>query len=276
MFITNLDLLYMQPQVENLSYVFAPPYVENPETKWSLGFRFDLGYRFHRDAWEITLSWMCLPTQKESETAGSLLPTWSSAPQNSDSFVDHAKVRWRLHLGIVDLAFSKPWIVSRHFHIQPGLGLRFASLRQKFFVSYFGGNLFPNEEDTLHTKNKFWGVGPVATLNTKWFLSPRWSLLGRFGYSLVRGEFYEHEKEWETSSHTTYLRLFDTVQVNTGLFNLSLGIEWLFNGCRFHVLWEEAFFPHQNHLQYPSPGGIFPRPGNLSIAGISGGVSLQF
>lgn len=276
MFITQLDLLYMQPQVDNLCYVLDGSKLKNPQTIWSPGFRIDLGYRFQRDAWQVDLSWMCLPTNKEIETQGHLLPVWSSAPQTPDSFVDRSKVRWRLHLGIVDLLLSKTWVVSRRLHLQPGMGLRFASLRQKFFVSYFGGNLFPGVEDTLHTKNKFWGLGPVVSFNTRWLLSPRWSFLGRFNYSLVRSQFYEHEKEWEVETHRTHFRLFNTTENNSALYQLAFGLEWLFNQCRFHVMWEEDFFPHQNHLQYPLPSTQLLRGGNLSVAGLSAGVLWQF
>jgi len=279
MFDVGLDLLYFQPQEDNIAYVVKGSSIENPDMKWGWGFRLDLGNSFKRDDWRVDLIWTCLPVQNDTEAEGHLRPIWSNAPQTPASFVDKAKVHWRLHLGIVDLLLAKPWDVSPRLTLSPNLGVRYASLRQKFFVSYFGGNLFVGEEDTFHSKNKYEGVGPVIGCNADFSLCDSLSVIGSLGYATVWGETYVHEKEWEKGAHITHFRLFDIFPMSASLVNLALGLEWAYNQCHLHVKWEQYYFPNQNHLQTAVSSAVGPllqHTGDLSVAGVSGGVRWSF
>ncbi len=279
MFDIGLDLLYFQPQEDNLAYAMKASTIETPNMRWGWGFRLDMGGSFKRDGWRMNLAWTCLPVQNDTEVSGHILPTWSGAPQTATSFVDKAKAHWRLHLGIVDLLLSKPWDVSSFCRVIPGIGVRYASLRQKFFVSYFGGNLFIGEEDTIHTKNKYEGVGPVASLSGDFSLVKSLSLTGSLDYSIVYGSTYVHQKEWEKGAHRTHFRLFEEFTMPAGLFHLALGLKWIFHQCELHAKWEQYFFPDQNHLMNPKPGFagvLFERFGALSTAGVSGGAQWSF
>lgn len=271
-----LDTLYFLPAEDGVSYAIEDSTIKNSDMKWGWGFRFGLAEDFSHDDWQVSLLWTCIPTQHDTETSGHLTPIWSNAPQTSTSFVELAKVHWRLHLGIVDLDLEKKWMVSPYLQLQPHVGVRFASLREKFFVRYKGGSLFPGEEDNMHAKNKFWGVGPEIGINAQWNIWRKWYLVGKSSGALTWGAFYIHQAEQEAKSHPTHFRYHNVFSQAAFLLDFALGFAWQGDSLGCHLLWEEHFFPGQNHLT-PFSGNVFVGSlGSLSMMGVSAGLDWKF
>jgi hypothetical protein len=277
-FSTALDLLYWQPNEDGVPYAITQHHVKQPDMKWGGGFRLGFEYEFKRDNWAVNLNWTCLPIHHRTESEGSLFPIWSNAPQNPSDFVSSAKALWRLHLGIVDLELKKPWDVSPHLTFFPRLGVRFASIRQKFYVAYSGGTLFPNDTDNFNTKNKFWGVGPEMGVDADWGLSKYFSLIARAAYSIVYGEFYIHETEREMVARTMHLKLFNIYNEARSLIDLVLGLEWKYGHASLRASWEQHFFSGQNQLLNFTPplNKMVGNGGDLAVSGISLGGSWRF
>ncbi|MBS0615677.1 MAG: hypothetical protein JSR58_03900 [Verrucomicrobia bacterium] len=272
-----LDALYFIPSEDGVPYVIEGSHVKNPAMKWGWGFRLGLAEDFAHDDWKASLVWTCLPTQHDTQTQGHLTPIWSNAPQVPEDFVTESKVHWRLHLGIVDLDLEKKWMVSEHLNLQPHLGLRFASLREKFFVRYAGGSLFPEGVDNMHSKNKFWGVGPEAGLHANWNVGKHWFLVGKSTASITYGEFYVHQAERKEGSGFSFLRLHDVFSQAAFLLDFALGIAWKIDNFESHLMWEEHFFPGQNHLTPFTQNRQIPtHPGSISVMGLSLGFDWKF
>ena len=277
-FTTALDLLYWQPNEDGVPYAITEHHVKQPEMKWGGGFRLGFEYQFERDYWTVNLNWTCLPIHFTTESSGHLFPIWSNAPQDPTDFVSHAKALWRLHLGIVDLSVEKPWDVSRHFTLSPNLGVRFASIRQKFYVSYSGGSLFPDDTDNFNTKNKYWGVGPLLGVNANLGLKYGFNIVGQIAYSLVYGEFYIHETEREQISRDIHLKFLDRFYQVRSLVDLQLGLEWTYGQTTLHAAWEQHFYAGQNQLiNFNTPlNKLLGNQGDLAVSGITVGGKWRF
>lgn len=282
MFFFTTDLLYWQPQEDQIPFALEQTSgkVKNAELTWGWGFRIALDYGLARDSWDLHLRWTCLPIQKDTEASGHLLPYWTTAPMSAGDFVSHAKAHWRLHLGIVDLELSRDWVVSSKFNLVPRLGVRFASIRQKYYVTYKDGSLFPGEEDHFNSKNKFWGVGPEGGFNATWYLSENWSLFSSFSISLVYGQIYVHESDTTSPSHVHHLKLFNIFPYSCLLWDMSLGIEWIRDNYTIHAAWEQHLFPGQNQLtpflSQTSKGVFASHLGDLSLVGVTFGATWKF
>lgn len=277
-FSTALDLLYFQPNEDGVAYALTEHHVKQPEMKWGYGFRLGFKYQFKRDDWTASLNWTCLPIHHHTESSGHLFPIWSNASQNSSDFVTHAKALWRLHLGLVDLEMQKPWQTSSHLTLSPRLGIRFASIRQKFYVSYSEGSLFPNDTDNFNTKNKYSGVGPLIGINGSWRLASHLNLIGQAAYAIVYGEFYIHETEREYHSRAMHLKFFDIYNQACSLIDLTLGLEWNFNQTTLQILWEQHYAFGQNQLtNFNTPTHkMLGNQGDLAISGVSFSASWKF
>ena len=256
-----LDALYFIPSEDGVAYVSDRGTSKNPDMKWGWGFRLGLAQDFKHDAWKTSLVWTCLPVQHDTTATGHLTPLWTDAYD----YVESARVHWRLHLGIVDLDLERNWKISPYFEIAPHIGVRFASLREKFFVLYQGGSIAPGEEDNMHAKNKFWGVGPEMGAGINWRLGGHFSIAAKSTASLAYGEFYVHEDEREAGDH----KLYNIFSQAAFLWDLALGMSWQSEKFSSHLSWENHWFPGQNHL-----GGA--RPGSLSVMGVSLGFDWKF
>ncbi len=281
MFTTGLDLLYWQPHEDGLPYVMEQNgEVKNGQMKWGWGFRLAFEYGFDRDIWDVKLSWTCLPIQKDTETSGHLFPYWTQAPIAPGDFVDHAKAHWRLHLGIVDLELRRACWVSHALKLTPRLGVRFASIRQKYYVTYSGGSLFPDQEDHFNTKNKFWGVGPETGIDLSWHLGGSWNILGQIGGALAYGQIYVHDSDTTKPSNEHHEKLFNIFQYCVGLWDMALGLEWLREDYSIYALWEQHLYPSQNQLSpliSSSARHLFiSNLGDLSLIGITVGAKWTF
>jgi hypothetical protein len=269
MFLFGLDLLYFQPQADGAAFAIEESHIYNPQMRWGWGFRLTLGTP------TLALKWLCLPIQNNTYAEGHLLPSWSSAPQDASSFVDAAKARWRLHLGLVDLEWQKKWDVSPYFLIKPRLGIRFASIRQKLHIIYRGGSLFPGEEDIFSSKNKYWGVGPEVGADLAWKLGNAWSLTGSSTFSGVTGGFYIHEAEREYISRVKHLNFFDCYGMGAIIWDYAIGIQWVRGITTLQASWEQHFFPSQNRLVHP-PVSQLIGTGDLAVSGLSIGAKFAF
>jgi hypothetical protein len=276
-----LTPLYVQPVGDGFPYAFEQQAgrIEQASLPWGPGFRIAGGVNLSRDAWTVGLTWTCLPLQKRVATSGSLLPLWSVAPQTSSSFVASAKAHTRLHLGIVDLALSTFYATSPGLTVRPEVGIRFASIRQKFYLTYAGGSLFPGDASHVNMKNKFWGVGPEMGIGLTWHLSNHWVISGSGSASLVYGQFYVHASERLEKGRTLFMNVVNQWAQVAALVGGTLGVGWETERWSAVFQWENHFFPGQNHwplLPVGRPVKVLQDWGGLGVVGLSLALSCFF
>src|SRR5690242_4705408 len=138
-------------------------HIKNVKIPYQWGFRFGIGGKIPNNQWELLLEWTHFHGDSSNRAVaplnGALFPIWINPLFSSGEFVEKARARWRLHLGIVDAEIGNRFSIGRWFQLKPYFGLRSAWIRQKFLLDYSGGTFVPNGQDKLHMKNKFWGLG---------------------------------------------------------------------------------------------------------------------
>ncbi len=288
-FFTDAALLYWKAHEAALSFAvdsdsllkLAPhAKVENPTFEWDFGFKLGLGYRFPHDRWNLQLQFTSFQTHTDNETKARngnvLFPLWQKSTTGGLFFAEEAKVHWRLHLGLVDLTLSKCYEVSKTFFLTPDVGIRAGSVRQKYYLDYYGGNLPNGADEIIHMKNKYFGIGPNLGLIGQWSLGGGFSLCAHSLFSVLFGEFYLHQDEY--AGKEKLLGVHDIFPSSAAMIDLGAGVCWqrCFHGAlkrlKLELAWDELLFFSQNQLLHftsaGAPGVFFANQGDLFVSGI--------
>jgi hypothetical protein len=266
----DCDVLYWKADENELDSLIQDDNIEHPDFRHTFGFRIGIEQTLRHDAWDLNLDWTHFHTHTESSYEGVLSPTWSvSSPS-----VNNANTHWRLHLGLVDLDLGKWLSTSSRLFIRPYMGIRYAIVRQKYFLDY--------GTSTIHMKNKFAGIGPILGARLQWLLISQLYLFGNGSLSLPYGEVYIHQAEWENEKDR--LRMHDCSHQVLPMTDWSAGLGWEW-ACKRMALalelgWEELFFFGQNQLKNfsnPSlPGKFLSNFGDLSVTGWTLSTHITF
>jgi hypothetical protein len=252
---------------------------KHPRFNWNAGFQLGTGYEF-ASGWDIALFWTHFHSQA------------SRHQKNDDGLKIDYKNRWKLNFEVVDAIFGHHFKKGAIFTWTPFAGLRGAKIEQKFrsnFVnradSYSESSLtifsysMPTgyltdvlTTSTMHSKQKFFGMGPVAGVELSWDLgwgfsvSARGSVAGLYGYFRVKSNELD---EIPGVIDLTHVRKYlETIQA---IVDAELCISWhtCFWGCnlRLQVGYEHHGYFNQNHfLDY----------GDLHLDGANFSATLAF
>ncbi len=319
----------------NHSSAFYNGTLLHPKSKWDFGFRIGLGYDLTHDGWDITADWTHFRTtaskelEADSQTSTSRLYTLYSAivpgtevagVSNLNSThvtvnptAESAEARWKLHLDIIDLELGREFYTSKYLTLRPHMGLRGASIRQKYDIDYRGGT-FTEDALTLHDEidltNNFWGIGVRGGLNSMWHWSRGcggdWSFYGNLALSLVYGHFsieeYENVEDIigvDSIPHGTLdvVSTDNSFRASRAMTDLALGLRYDYDcsDSNYHIAlwlgWEHhiAFSMNQwaryssiigtSHSSPTSPAtytNYVPQDGDLTTQGWTLGFAIDF
>lgn len=285
----------------------------SPKTKWNVGFRLGLGYVFHRDGWDLLLSWTNFhgKTKQSSDdcedccpepTGTPILTMFSDIANNDDDLLASSTfARLKAELNIVDLDLGRGFQTSKWLALRPFIGVRGSWISQKYKVQYTGlsntAGLGPFDLDdatsTAHMKNNWWGVGPRVGLNSRWGLGMGFSIYGNAAVSLVFGQFKvsQHENAGlstdDDDEGANMVDFSDRYSAGRAITDLALGFMWEHDfkggwGLAFNVGWEQHLFFNQNRFwRVVRPAGtdsqVFSHEsGDLSYQGVTLGGRIAF
>ncbi|MBI2742750.1 MAG: hypothetical protein HYX48_02395 [Chlamydiales bacterium] len=260
----------------------------NPSFKPAIGFKFELGAPLPHDKWDIALRLTHLHSRASVHQEGAeLTPLWSLSQTNPTGFVDEARGHWRLHFGMVDLELGNTFLAGPTLAIRPFLGLRYAIIRQKYLLSYFGGALFPGAKDYLSMKNKFLAPGVCTGVDIDWKIKGSWSLYSHAGFSIQVGQVYVHEIEQLSTEKFKRGNIYDRFYMAKPIVDWAVGIQWetpSFGRKReerflFRAGWEQYLFFAQNQFFHFLSSGRRPFTLNhesLSIQALSLSATFLF
>jgi hypothetical protein len=275
----DVDLLYWQAQENGLALA-AENRTIYPDFDWDPGFRLGCGYLFKRDSWEVELVFTHFHAHLSEDVKGNLTPFWINPLFfESHGVVNQADVKWRLHFGEFDLIFKNKIRASSQVDFTSYLGTRVACIRQKYRLTYYGGDLFPGGEDLVTTKNKFLGAGLVMGSHCDWILGKGWQLYTAGAASLLYGEFYVHQGEYADVGVKKRLSLHRTFFATAPVIDLTLGISWEKGMWNLHLGWEEHYFFGQNQwvrLVGDQQFTYVSNLGDLSLHGVVFGAAVNF
>jgi hypothetical protein len=202
------DLLCLKAQENGLAFAnrsqpitattdFVDGRIIQPHFKWNCGVRINVGYQPLQQFFFATWTYIqnTAHGRKSTDAASGFSPVLSLNPANTpDTFVTSGDINWNLNTHLIDLGTSFPWTPVNFFILKGHIGLRIASLNQKFEADY-GGGAFNLGIDSLKMFNNFLGLGPSVGVNSSFILPWGFSIYGDFTASGYGGHFHVQQKE---------------------------------------------------------------------------------
>lgn len=262
---------------------------KHPHTRWDLGWRLGIGYQFPCECWDATLIWTHFDTDahghhnEDPTTTHFFTPAWNSIPGDGDvdgdllggfapthDFpVDEADGHWKLRLNLLDLEIGREVCVNSCLTLRPFIGVRGASISEKYNISY---DVIPlvetttttNVSDHVRLKNDFDGAGVRGGLDTNYDLGCGLSIYGGVAASLLYGETEIKTREdleiavttTATGATTTSCFFHEQKDHECGaraITDAEIGIRWQHCCCDKVVVmqfgWEHHFFFSQNQFE---------------------------
>ncbi len=318
----TLSFIYWRASADYLTYGYLnnsfssdPDSVDNfilkgkalePDFKYKPGFKVGLGYKLHRDRWDLYAEYtrfhQTTHTFKRVAPGGqNLVPAWLT-------FVEAAFIgeefqscssNWTTNFDILDLELGRSYFCGRHFTLRPSVGLRALWLNQKYNLTYV--TLLMENIAKSDNKSDSFGIGPRFALDGRWNFYDGLRIVGDVGLSLLnvwdRASSHHHVPLFETFGLTTDETYANKEHLSTlkPILDLSLGLGWgrSFNRDRcaidLQLTYDYAYFWDQGSIQigHPPlvvPGGPFQvvvgdassGSGNLSLQGLTATVRFDF
>jgi hypothetical protein len=227
-FCINAEWLYWKPSGEELEYGITkftntdistiPPstytrsHTDNVDFKWDSGFRLGIGYNFPCDGWDLVLNWTYFRGKAHDKTfstapvlsgtttvsSGTLfVPTWTGV--DFPGPISFASAHWKVNLNLVDLELGRAFFASPCLTLRPHVGFRYASIDQKYDLSYLAtGDLVPTIRftDRINMKNDFAGLGLRMGLDTNWDLGCGFGIYFGGAAALIYGDLDVRQSEF--------------------------------------------------------------------------------
>lgn len=310
------DLLYWNAHENGLFYAIenessnpthnlADAEVRNIHGKWNWGFRVGAGYNMPHDGWDIRATWLRFTDNAKkharAETDEAIFPSMapSSDPIAQDTTCQSAKARWNLRINQVDLDMGREFFVSKWLTLRPHGGVRTDWIRQKIETEYKNFTVIatPNEVE-VEIKDKWWGIGLEAGLDTQWGLGGGWSIFGNMTAAIIYGFHHLEFEDEDTPGRANisnlatslpngkFIDLDNHYRVSHPILDLQMGLRWdnMFSDDRVHlgiqVGWEHHIYFSQNQLPNFSDdfnlGKFVVNQGDLTLQGWTFSARLDF
>src|SRR5580700_9213106 len=229
--------------------------VLHPKFKWESGFKVGFGNKFCHDGWDLYAQYTWLRSSakddEEEEECCETIPVlaksnyWlATAACSEDLLAGEIGSKWRLNsFNVLDLELGRDFYISKFLTLRPFAGLKFSWQRQKYKVKYSDIAFVSDEGSTpssnltipvpsnvgLEFKQKEFGVGLRAGLDTQWYLCKWLGFYGDFALTTLWNHFKENrEVEVQASSTLEFQsenikdrKLYDVtavLEIGLGLF----------------------------------------------------------
>jgi hypothetical protein len=279
----GLEFGIKDPAYDSTYNVINEGQMLQPCPGWNAGFRIGLGYVFDRDGWDLDLWWTnynngqgdCDDDCSElCSTVSPIITMWSDLPPTTDDNIRAAdyRTKWKVDLNIVDLELGRGFMTSKWLELRPFVGVRGSWIIDRYKINYstlsgvetgaipVPGSPTAVTEDEISMRNKWWGVGPRAGLNSRWGMGWGFSFYGNAALSLLYGKFkLSHSETLEgTTSTSTFedvneLNYIDRWETGRAVADIVLGLEWVHDfkgnwGLGFNFGWEQHLFFSANQF----------------------------
>lgn len=176
---------------------------------WDWGVKVGVGYNFAHDNWESNLVFTYFSSNEsdsvQAGAASSVVPLKGSADLGFSGlpfdYCTQGTSKFKFLYDNLDLDLARNYFVSGNLSLRPHFGLKNTWLNLEQTVQYTGGALV-NSTFSNKDKSKFWGIGPSAGVNTKWYLCSGFSLFGDIGGSLLWSYFQVNHAESNSADAT--------------------------------------------------------------------------
>lgn len=274
---------------------------------WDPGLRVGLGVVTNHYGWDVYADWTYYYT---SVTDSKKLPPLTEHTLNNNPFgteglvtpwskwgqadlYSQIKAKAQILFNQIDLSLGRNFWINPSMKLRPYTGIRgmwsrLNLIAQNLFLSTTAASPFDYDSAYDRFRQKMWGVGLLAGIQTSWQLSKNWSFFTDTGISLLYSKFniYRNIKEFATLAGVQtrlhdYTTRHDDIYSLQVIFDLALGLrwEWIFGNESYRLMfdagWESHFLPSFNQLdQYNADAGFTTPPvfkssnGDLSLSGL--------
>ncbi len=250
-----------------------------PSFQYKPGFKVGFGFDTNYDDWTgwVEYTWLHQSTHHTSTAivdAPFTVSQWFTTGISSSEV--HSK--WKMHLDLLDAAFSRPYYEGTQITIAPYAGMRGLWVRQQFNVTV-PTNATGTEFRLSKNKSHSWAVGPMLGTMGHWMLGMGFRFEGKAGGSILYTQ-YTHLRNYQQTTLTTTTassRSFHDYNVLRPTAELGVGLGWgsyfdnqnyywdLSARYDFNVLWDQNVMARfVNNLS-----GINGTTGNLYLHGLT-------
>jgi hypothetical protein len=270
--------------------------LEEMKFKWHYGYRVGGGFKIPHDQWDVYFCWTHLDADakkhKNADSNEGLFPYWSfpSGIAGGD-FFSRAEAHWKLFLNLGDGELGKDFFVGKRLSMRPFLGARTAWINQEYKIEYENAPIGLNQtlNDTVKMKCDYWGLGPRAGVDLRWWVTNTLNIFGAASINLLYGEFrIKQREEAEIQPLGTTeppLHFNDSYHIARPITDLAIGFGWdnMFFDDRLHigvkVGWEQHIFFDQNQFirfVSSSTNSLLSNRGDLALEGLTASLRLDF
>lgn len=251
-----------------------------PDFQYTSGYRVNIGYHLNA-CWTLRAALTHLPSSAStSSVAGpqpdnsislnsTLYPIYTIFTQGGTTF-SSLDLNWSLDTYYLDAYVNYAFCPCRLISLEPYLGLRGFWMKQKLEASGF--SVADGATFTSSAKEKFNGGGLIGGFKGSCELDWGFSLIGRFGASLVYSKI-DTDIEMQSPPANIQINGSDLFYKSHPTVDSFIGIQYSANcscfSCEAHIGWENHIFFHTNQFTLTANG-------NLTLQGLTLGGSVCF
>ncbi|MCF7852131.1 MAG: hypothetical protein K9M07_02700 [Simkaniaceae bacterium] len=199
---------------------------------WNWGLVIGAGYIIPNYNWDIALDYTYFTDSSTTKTSAGLNGVISpirSYPSLADfepfDNCSSASSNFKISHNSLDLTAGSSLFTNRYFSLQFLTGLRshWLDLTQKIY--YLGGEQLGTNDWKVSASSKFWGMGPLAGFNTRWWIVKDFSLFSNLTLSYLYGRFEVTDNQ--SNAENGYFD-YATSNLHQGVNELDalLGLSW--------------------------------------------------
>lgn len=166
------------------------------DTEFRPGFKAGLGFSMDSSYWAtlIEYTWIRSQTTTNSQAPSDprggvpvyIMSNWFSRQTNVAANALTSK--WRLHMDLLDLCFTRPFYQGTHLIVTPFGGLRAQWIRQRLSIHadiFTSSSTTPGQNAKSINKSNSWAIGPRAGMQGQYHLLWGFRIEGDLGASLL-------------------------------------------------------------------------------------------
>jgi hypothetical protein len=171
--------------------------IRNINFNLDVGLRIGLSYLVDHDDWMATAAFEWISSKgsvyQDTANGGTIFPYDLPSPFYGVDKIAFSDVSAALKVQyyLLDIQLSKGVFFSKHFSYEPFAGIKASWIGYNADQQYSAVDQDPMTSGTSfmrNTKVNFWGVGPMAGLNSNYFVVAGWSIFSSANVSVLLGE----------------------------------------------------------------------------------------
>jgi len=262
--------------------------IKAPDFSFAPGLKLGLGVVFLHDGWDLYANYTRLANQEEKNSiigkqGVGLIGLFPPLVTNfSLEAIKEATCTWEQSFNVLDLELGRNFFISRYLTLKPFFGLKFDWIEEEFHEKFFGQPRSRGALIDVMRKERVWGIGIRAGLDTVWHFTRNWGLYGDFAITALWSDFHTIIKEQtinRVQDQVAAINSYEKIQQVTPVYEAGLGLIYMlwFNKDRYlfysKIGWEEQVWVHYNQI---IPPNFNVKAGNLSLHGLTAEVGFTF